>query len=56
MGGHVGTARLLLNLGADPDAQTNLGFSPRTLALSQGKTLMARLFKQKPKKTGPKKA
>ena len=56
MGGHVGTAKLLLNLGADPDAQTNLGFSPRALALSQGKTLMVRLFKQKPNKRGPKKA
>jgi ankyrin repeat protein len=46
MGQHVEVAELLLQHGADPDAQSELGYSPRTLATQKGDKAMMALFRR----------
>jgi ankyrin repeat protein len=51
MTNHVQVAEALLERGADPDAKSELNFSPRTLAADQGdKAMMALLKRYKSRK------
>jgi ankyrin repeat protein len=43
---HVQVAELLLRHGADPDAENELGYTPRTLAKRKGDKGMIALFRR----------
>ena len=50
MEGHVQVVELLLQQGADPDAESELNCSPRSLAAQKGNKAMAALFGQRRKR------